>query len=94
MITRPSAPAGRGRALMSSPVAAVAIARGLPLLTPLTARNPEFLAELSRLAPDVGVVVAYGQILRPVALNLPAHGWINLHFSHLGPGGARRRRRP
>ena len=83
VITRPPAPAGRGRALVPSRVADAAAAAGLPLLTPGSARDPEFVARLAELAPDLGVVVAYGQILRPAVLDIPARGWVNLHFSLL-----------
>lgn len=83
VITRPPAPAGRGRTLVPSPVAAAATAAGLPLLTPVSARDPEFVARLEGLDPELGVVVAYGQILRPAVLDIPAMGWVNLHFSLL-----------
>ncbi len=83
VITRPDAPTGRGRRLTSSPVADLAAERGLPLLRPVTAREPEFAGALTALAPQIGVVVAYGQILRPAVLDIPALGWLNLHFSLL-----------
>ena len=83
VITRPPAPAGRGRALAASPVADAATSAGLPLLTPVSARDPDFVARLENMAPELGVVVAYGQILRPAVLDIPTHGWVNLHFSLL-----------
>jgi methionyl-tRNA formyltransferase len=83
VITRPSAPSGRGRRRLDSPVAAVAAEVGLPVLTPARPGEPEFLAELATLDVDVCAVVAYGALLPPSALAVPAHGWVNLHFSLL-----------
>jgi methionyl-tRNA formyltransferase len=83
VLTRPDAPAGRGRQLLRSPVGAWADERGLPVLTPARPREPEFLATLRDLAPDCVPVVAYGALVPPAALEIPAHGWINLHFSLL-----------
>lgn len=83
VVTRPDARAGRGRSLHPSPVKEEALARGLPVLTPEHPRDPEFLDALSELAPDACPVVAYGALLPPSALEIPTHGWINLHFSIL-----------
>lgn len=83
VISRPAAQAGRGRKLVESPVAQVATELGIPLLKPTTVKDPEFLAQLSDLKPDACPVVAYGALIPPVALDLPKHGWINLHFSLL-----------
>lgn len=83
VISRPDAPVGRGRRPAPSAVAQVAGERGLELLTPVSARDPEFVARLRELAPDVAAVVAYGQLLRQDVLEVPTHGWINLHFSLL-----------
>lgn len=83
VITRPNAVAGRGRRLESSPVRSRAEELGLPVLTPTTLRDPDFLDALRRLAPDAGAVVAYGNLLPQVALELPSQGWVNLHFSLL-----------
>ena len=82
-ITRPPAPAGRGRKTVESPVAALAAAAGLPVLTPAKAGDPEFLARLAELDVDCCAVVAYGALLPPSALAVPRHGWVNLHFSLL-----------
>ncbi|SCF26186.1 methionyl-tRNA formyltransferase [Micromonospora viridifaciens] len=83
VVTRPDAPAGRGRGLVRSPVGAWADARGVEVLTPAKPREPEFLDRLRELAPDCVPVVAYGALVPPVALEIPRHGWINLHFSLL-----------
>jgi methionyl-tRNA formyltransferase len=83
VVTRPDAPAGRGRRLAPSPVSLLAEELGVPLLKPGHPRDPEFQAELRALAPDCCPVVAYGAILPRSALEIPAHGWVNLHFSVL-----------
>jgi methionyl-tRNA formyltransferase len=83
VVTRPDAPAGRGRALTSSPVALRAERDGLEVLKPPTPRDPEFLERLRALAPDACPVVAYGALVPPEALRIPPHGWVNLHFSLL-----------
>ncbi len=83
VISRPDAPIGRGRKVAPSAVAAVAREQGLELLTPVSARDPEFVARLRELAPDAAAVVAYGQLLRQDVLEVPTHGWVNLHFSLL-----------
>ncbi len=83
MLTRPPAPAGRGRRVAPSPVAELAAARGVEVLTPGRPSEPEFLDRLRLIAPDCCPVVAYGALLRPAALDIPPQGWINLHFSLL-----------
>ncbi|RCW40361.1 methionyl-tRNA formyltransferase [Halopolyspora algeriensis] len=83
VVTRPDAPAGRGRTLTRSPVGALADEHGLEVLTPARASDPDFLARLAELAPDCCPVVAYGALLPEKALAVPRHGWINLHFSLL-----------
>ena len=83
VLTRPDAPAGRGRRLSASPVAARAAAAGLEVLKPATPRDPAFLDQLRALAPDCCPVVAYGALVPPAALQIPPHGWANLHFSLL-----------
>jgi methionyl-tRNA formyltransferase len=83
VVTRPPARSGRGRALQPSPVGVLAAASGIPVLTPAGARDPEFHAELTRLAPEAVAVVAYGALLPQSLLDIPPHGWINLHFSLL-----------
>jgi len=83
VLTRPDAPAGRGRHLVRSPVGEWADARGIEVLTPARPREPEFLARLAELAPDCVPVVAYGALVPPSALEIPRYGWVNLHFSLL-----------
>jgi methionyl-tRNA formyltransferase len=83
VVTRPDAPAGRGRRLAASPVAQRAEELGVPVLKPDRPRDPGFLAELASLAPDCCPVVAYGALLPQNALDIPVHGWVNLHFSLL-----------
>ena len=83
VVTRPDARAGRGRTLAPSPVKEVALEHGIEVLTPPTPRDPDFLARLVELAPDCCPVVAYGALVPRVALDVPAHGWVNLHFSLL-----------
>lgn len=83
VLTRPDARAGRGRALRPSPVRGVAEQAGLPVLTPDTLRGDEMADRLREWGPDACAVVAYGLLVPPDLLALPAHGWVNLHFSLL-----------
>jgi methionyl-tRNA formyltransferase len=83
VVTRPDAPAGRGRRLTASPVAQRAEELGVPVLKPARPREPDFLDELRALAPECCPVVAYGALLPQSALDIPPHGWVNLHFSVL-----------
>ncbi|WP_328415748.1 methionyl-tRNA formyltransferase [Streptomyces violaceus] len=83
VVTRPDAPAGRGRRLVASPVAERAEEAGIEVLKPAKPKDPEFLERLREIAPDCCPVVAYGALLPRVALDVPAQGWVNLHFSLL-----------
>ncbi|MFD1829251.1 MULTISPECIES: methionyl-tRNA formyltransferase [Streptomyces] len=83
VVTRPDAPAGRGRRLVASPVAQRAEEAGIEVLKPARPRDEDFLARLREIAPDCCPVVAYGALLPRVALDVPARGWVNLHFSLL-----------
>ncbi|MEU8505150.1 methionyl-tRNA formyltransferase [Streptomyces brevispora] len=83
VVTRPDAPAGRGRRLVASPVAERAEESGIEVLKPARPRDEDFLARLREIAPDCCPVVAYGALLPKTALEVPAHGWVNLHFSLL-----------
>jgi methionyl-tRNA formyltransferase len=83
VVTRPDAPAGRGRRLVASPVAERAEEAGIEVLKPAKPRDPEFLERLKEIAPDCCPVVAYGALLPKPALDIPTHGWVNLHFSLL-----------
>ncbi len=81
--TQPDRPAGRGRQLRASPVKACAEAAGLPVYQPATLRDPAVQAELAALQPDVLIVAAYGLILPPAVLAIPALGCVNVHASLL-----------
>jgi len=83
VLTRPDAPSGRGRRLHPSPVAERATELGVPVLKPDHPRDPAFQDELKALEPDCCPVVAYGALLPQTALDIPVHGWVNLHFSCL-----------
>src|SRR3954447_9105701 len=83
VVTRPDKPAGRGRDLRSSPVKEIAAGHDIPVLQPRRPGDDDFLQQLRDLAPDCCPVVAYGALLPPSALAVPAHGWVNLHFSLL-----------
>lgn len=83
VITRPDAVAGRGRKVVRSPIGALADAHGIEVLTPERPSDPEFLARLTDLAPECAPVVAYGALLPQKVLDIPALGWVNLHFSLL-----------
>jgi methionyl-tRNA formyltransferase len=83
IVTRPDAPAGRGRKTASSPVAELADELAIPALKPVRPNEPEFQAALRALAPDCCPVVAYGALLPQATLDIPRFGWVNLHFSLL-----------
>ncbi|GAA5197827.1 methionyl-tRNA formyltransferase [Microbacterium jejuense] len=82
VITRRDAPLGRKRVLTPSPVAAAAAELGLPVIK-ADRLDADATAEITALQPDLGVIVAYGGLVREPLLSTPAHGWINLHFSLL-----------
>lgn len=83
VLTRADSPVGRGRRLRPSPVREVAEAAGVEVLTPATLRDAAVAGRLRELAPDCVAVVAYGLLVPEELLDLPAHGWVNLHFSLL-----------
>ncbi|WP_372595441.1 methionyl-tRNA formyltransferase [Actinotalea sp.] len=83
VLTRPDAPAGRGRRTAPSPVRVRAEEAGLPVLTPRTLRDAEVQAQITELGVDCAPVVAYGGLVPPALLDVPRHGWVNLHFSLL-----------
>ena len=83
VVTRPDAPAGRGRTLRPSPVRERAEAAGVEVLTPAHPREEALQARLRELAPDCCPVVAYGALVPQPVLDIPVHGWVNLHFSLL-----------
>ncbi|MEU6583807.1 methionyl-tRNA formyltransferase [Nocardia sp. NPDC046763] len=83
VVTRPDAVAGRGRKITRSPIGRLADEHGIPVFTPKRPSEPEFIEQLTDLAPDCCPVVAYGALLPEPVLDIPRHGWINLHFSLL-----------
>ncbi|QWC85232.1 methionyl-tRNA formyltransferase [Nocardioidaceae bacterium] len=83
VVTRPDARAGRGRTMVASPVAQRAEELGIPALKPAHPRDADFQAELRALQPDCCPTIAYGALLPQSALDIPTHGWVNLHFSAL-----------
>jgi methionyl-tRNA formyltransferase len=83
VVTRPDAPSGRGKKLAASPVARRAAELGIEVLKPQRPRDDEFVSRLTQIAPDCCPVVAYGALLPQRVLDIPRHGWVNLHFSLL-----------
>lgn len=83
VVTQPDRPKGRDLKLSPSPVKACALDEGLPVLQPERARNDSLIEELRHLAPDLIVVIAYGQILPRAILELPKYGCLNVHTSIL-----------
>jgi methionyl-tRNA formyltransferase len=83
VVTRPDAPAGRGLRLAPSPVAERAAEASVEVLKPDRPRDPDFLGRLRAIGPDCCPVTAYGALIPQTALDIPRHGWVNLHFSLL-----------
>lgn len=83
VVSQPDRPAGRDLKLQPTPVKAAALELNLPVLQPERARAEEFFAELRQLAPDICVVMAYGQILPQSLLDIPKYGCVNIHTSIL-----------
>ncbi|MGV9188857.1 methionyl-tRNA formyltransferase [Arcanobacterium canis] len=83
VLTREPAPVGRKRVLMASPVHTVAEELGIPVLTPKSLKGTDIHKKILQLAPEAVAVVAYGLIIPKNLLDVPTHGWINLHFSAL-----------
>ena len=83
VVTRPDAVSGRGREVRRSPIGQLADTCGIPVLTPRSPAEPEFLHQLAAYAPDCCPVVAYGALLPAAALAVPRLGWVNVHFSLL-----------
>ncbi|WP_309108398.1 methionyl-tRNA formyltransferase [Arthrobacter sp.] len=82
VLTRPDAPLGRKRVLTPSPVAARAAELGIGVIHAAKV-DAEIIARIAELKPDVAAIVAYGGLIPRAALDIPQHGWINLHFSLL-----------
>ncbi|HOT92461.1 MAG TPA: methionyl-tRNA formyltransferase [Anaerolineae bacterium] len=83
VVTQPDRPAGRGRRLVASPVKEFAVAEGIPVFQPERLRGVEAVEHIHAWAPDLIVVAAYGQILRPPVLEIPRFGVLNVHASLL-----------
>jgi methionyl-tRNA formyltransferase len=83
VVTQPDREAGRGRTLVAPPVKQAALELGLPVMQPEKLGTPEAMAQLQSWTPDLIVVAAFGQILRPAVLDLPRFGCINVHGSLL-----------
>jgi methionyl-tRNA formyltransferase len=81
--TQPDRPAGRGRGLQAPPAKKLALAHDVPVLQPPRVSAPDSVAELSRLAPDLIVLAAYGQILKQPVLDIPRRGVLGVHASLL-----------
>jgi methionyl-tRNA formyltransferase len=80
---QPDKPAGRGMKLQAPAVAVRAKELGLPLMQPPKVRAAEFLERVREVAPDIGIVIAYGKILPAALLEIPKHGFLNVHASVL-----------
>lgn len=83
VLTRPDAPQGRSSRPVPSPVAELASERAIEVLRPVRAKDPELAERLAELAPDCCPVVAYGGLIPQSLLDLPEHGWVNVHYSLL-----------
>jgi methionyl-tRNA formyltransferase len=83
VLTRPDARVGRGRTLSPSAVKVRALEAGIDVLTPATLRDEAVVAQITALEVDAAPVVAYGALVPPTLLDVPTHGWVNLHFSVL-----------
>lgn len=83
VVTQPDKPKGRGKSVLMTPVKEKALALGLPVWQPERIRRPEAVEQLKELAPDVIVVVAFGQILSRQVLDIPRLGCVNVHASLL-----------
>lgn len=84
VVTQPDRPHGRSRSRLVPPaVKTVALEEGLTVLQPERPNSPEFIEQVRSVSPDIGIVVAYGHILKPELLEVPARGMINVHASLL-----------
>lgn len=83
VVTQPDKPKGRGRQMACSPIKELALERNIPVLQPVKVREPEAVSAIAQFAPDIIVVVAFGQILSKELLDMPRFGCINVHGSLL-----------
>ena len=83
VVTQPDKPAGRGKKITMSPVKTAALAANIPVYQPKSLRKESSVSQLREWNPDLIVVAAFGQILRPLVLDLPPHGCVNVHASLL-----------
>lgn len=83
VVTQPDKPKGRGKAMQFTPVKEKALSYGIPVYQPLRVKEEAFLEQLKKMQPEVIVVIAFGQILPKVILDLPKYGCINVHASLL-----------
>lgn len=83
VVTQPDRPKGRGRQPAPSPIKKAALKMGYTIVQPTNVREPDFVSSLKALAPDFLVVVAFGQILPDIILEIPRYGAINVHGSLL-----------
>lgn len=84
VVTQPDRPQGRHHStLVASPVKAIAVEEGIPVLQPEKPRSEDFLSQLRALEPDLSIIVAYGHILPRAVIDLPAAGTLNIHASLL-----------
>lgn len=83
VFTQPDKAKGRGKSVQFTPVKEMAIAHNIPVYQPARVRNPEVIAQIEAMAPDVIVVVAFGQLLPKALLDIPKYGCINVHASLL-----------
>lgn len=83
VVTQPDRPKGRGKELAASPVKLLAEEHGIPVLQPEKVKSPEAVAQLKKLAPEIILVTAFGQILSKEILELPKYGCLNVHASLL-----------
>ena len=82
-VTQPDKPVGRAQRLTPPPVKTLALAHSIPVLQPVSLKRPAAIEALRRVQPDVGIVAAFGKILRPEVLAIPSHGYLNVHTSLL-----------
>lgn len=83
VVTQPDRPRGRGQEMATSPAKDAALAAGIPVFQPEKIKSDAAYEEIKRLAPDVVVIIAYGQIISQRLIDIPRLGWINLHASLL-----------